>query len=148
MTTHQDMRDVATSCGRQGERPGFTGPDSMRSIMARHTPQEAAELLNHLDSGSRAAWQAQHEARSPQQADARFATAAELDALRVDAMWATVETGMRKPAEPLEDFAQRVRCQPGLETEHEAGGCMSAPDDILHNGSVTTPKPSPRRCDS
>jgi hypothetical protein len=65
--------------------PGYTGPDSIGSIIARHTAQEAAALLNHLEGGARAAWQAQHEARYPRQAQARFATAAELDALRLDA---------------------------------------------------------------
>lgn len=100
----------------------YTGPDSMRSIMSRHTPREAAELLNHLHSGTQAAWQARYEARSFPQAQARFATASELDAIWVDAMWATVETGMRQPAEPLEDFTARVKRRPSPETEPEAGG--------------------------
>jgi hypothetical protein len=63
----------------------FAGPATMRSIIAEHTPQEAAALLNHLESGCQAAWQAQHEARFTPQAQARLATAAELDAIRVDA---------------------------------------------------------------
>jgi hypothetical protein len=100
----------------------FTGPDSMRSIIAGHTPQEAAALLNHLENGTQAAWQAQHEARSTPQAQARFAAAAELDAIRVDAWWATVENGMRHPGEPLADFTARVHRQPSPGTGHEAGG--------------------------
>jgi hypothetical protein len=99
----------------------WTGPDSMRSIMAGHTPQEAAALLNHLEDGSQAAWQARYEARFTPQGEARFATAAELDAIRVDALWATVENGMRQPGEPLEDFTTRVNRHPSLDTGHEAG---------------------------
>jgi hypothetical protein len=100
----------------------FAGPATMRSIIAEHTPQEAAALLNHLESGCQAAWQAQHEARFTPQAQARLATAAELDAIRVDAWWATVENGMRQPGEPLADFTQRVNHQPSPDTGREAGG--------------------------
>jgi hypothetical protein len=99
-----------------------TGPDSIRSIIAGHTPQEAAALLNHLEGGAQAAWQAQHEARFTPQAQARFATAAELDALRLDTWWATVENGMRQPGEPLADFTTRVNRQPSTDTGREAGG--------------------------
>jgi hypothetical protein len=80
--------------------PDCTGPDSIRSIIAAHTPQEAAALLNHLEGGAQAAWQAQHEARFTPQAQTRFATAAELDALRLDTWWATVETACASPENP------------------------------------------------
>ena len=109
------------SDGQLSELPPPRGPRLISPVSAASRPQEAAALLNYLEDGCQAAWQAQHEARFNHEGQARFATAAELDAIRVDAWWATVENGMRHPGEPLDDFTERANRQPGPDAERETG---------------------------
>jgi len=73
------------------------------------TPAEAAALLEKLEEGQQAAWLATHHLpwHSPDY-QARFHTAAEVDGVFRDLMWETLTTGMRRPGEPVDEFADRA----------------------------------------
>src|SRR5215469_15669288 len=76
------------------------------------TPIEAANLLAKLEEGHQAAWRSTHEARwRSAEYDSRFHNAAEVDGVFRDVMWETVESGMRHPGEPVEQFAQRAEAE-------------------------------------
>ena len=76
------------------------------------TPIEAANLLAKLEEGHQAAWRSTHEARwRSAEYDSRFHNAAEVDGVFRDVMWETVESGMRHPGEPIEQFAQRAEAE-------------------------------------
>ena len=73
------------------------------------TPIEAANLLAKLEDGHQAAWRSTHETRwRSAEYDSRFRNAAEVDGIFRDVMWETVESGMRHPGKPIEQFAQRA----------------------------------------
>jgi hypothetical protein len=73
------------------------------------TPAEAANLLAKLDEGHRAAWLSTPEARwQSAEYETRLQNAAEVEGVFRDVMRETVENGMRRPGEPVEQFAQRA----------------------------------------
>jgi len=86
------------------------------------TPVEAANLLAKLEEGQQAAWLATHEApwRSAEY-ESRFQNAAEIDGVFRDVMWETVENGMRRPSEPVEEFAERAESEASLADARQAG---------------------------
>jgi hypothetical protein len=73
------------------------------------TPAEAATLLTRLKEANQAAWLSTREL-SWQDPDyqARFQNAAEIDSVFGDIMQETVDNGMRRPGEPVEEFAERA----------------------------------------
>ena len=91
------------------------------------TPIEVANLLEELEEGHQAAWLSTREV--PWQGaeyQARFQNAAEVDAVFRDVMWETVENGMRRPGEPVEDFAERAESEARLADAHKVGAESSA----------------------
>jgi hypothetical protein len=83
-----------------------------RTITEGMTPVEAANLLARLEEGHQAAWLSTHQTpwRSAEY-ESRFQNAAEVDSVFRDVMWETVESGMRHPGEPVEQFAQRAEAE-------------------------------------
>jgi hypothetical protein len=93
------------------------------------TPVEAANLLVKLDDGHQVAWLCTREARWPSaEYESRFQTAAEIDDVFRDVMWETLENGMRRPGELVEDFAERAESEARLADAHEA--CADTPTDL------------------
>jgi len=91
------------------------------------TPVEAANLLEKLEEGHQAAWFSTHEV--PWQSaeyQSRFQNAAEVDEVFHDVMWETVENGMRRPGEPVEEFAERAESEARLADARQAGAGPSA----------------------
>jgi hypothetical protein len=73
------------------------------------TAVEAANLLAKLEEGHRAAWLSTREAPwHSTEYQARFQNAAEVDGVFRDVMRETVKNGMRRPGEPVEEFADRA----------------------------------------
>jgi hypothetical protein len=73
------------------------------------TPVEAANLLEKLEEGHQAAWLSTHQVPwHSAEYQARFQNAAEVDDVFRDLMWETVENGMRRAGEPVEEFAERA----------------------------------------
>jgi hypothetical protein len=94
------------------------------------TPAEAANLLVKLDDGHQAAWLCTREAQWPSaEYESRFQNAAEIDDVFRDVMWETVESGMRRPGELVEHFAERVESEARLADAHEAGA--DTPTDLI-----------------
>jgi hypothetical protein len=76
------------------------------------TPAEAANLLVRLEDGHQAAWLAIDEVPwQSSEYESRFQNAAEVDDLFRDLMWETVQNGMRRPGEPVEEFATRAESE-------------------------------------
>ena len=76
------------------------------------TPVEAANLLEKLEDGHQAAWLSTrgvpwHSAEY----QSRFQNAAEVDGVFRDVMSETLENGMRRPGEPVEEFAERAESE-------------------------------------
>ena len=97
------------------------------------TPAEAAALLEKLEEGQQAAWLATHHLpwHSPD-CQARFHTAAEVDGVVRDLVWETLTSGLRRPGEPVEDFADRAhaeawRPQPPQARAEAAAGPTTGP---------------------
>jgi hypothetical protein len=94
------------------------------------TPLEAANLLVKLEDGHQAAWLSTREARWPSaEYQSRFQNAAEIDDVFCDLMWETLENGMRRPGELVEDFAERAESEARLADEHKAS--TDAPADLI-----------------
>jgi hypothetical protein len=94
------------------------------------TPIEAANLLVKLEDGHQAAWLSTREARWPSaEYQSRFQNAAEIDDVLRDVMWETLENGMRRPGEQVEDFAERAESEARLADKHKAG--TEAPTDLI-----------------
>jgi hypothetical protein len=94
------------------------------------TPVETANLLVKLEDGHQAAWLSTHEARRPSaEYESRFQNAAEIDDVFRDLMWETLENGMRRPGELVEDFAERTESEAGLANATKAG--TEAPTDLI-----------------
>jgi hypothetical protein len=76
------------------------------------TPVEAANLLVRLEDGHQAAWLVTDEVpwRSTEY-ESRFQNAAEVDDVFRDLMWETVQNGMRRPGEPVAEFAARAESE-------------------------------------
>jgi hypothetical protein len=94
------------------DREGRTVTTTDRNITQDLTPVEAASLLDKLEEGHQAAWLSTREV--PWQSaeyQARFQNAAEVDGVFRDLMWETVENGMRRPGEPVEEFAERAEAE-------------------------------------
>ncbi len=86
------------------------------------TPVEAANLLEKLGEGHQAAWLSTREV--PWQSaeyQSRFHNAAEADAVFRDVMWETAVNGMRRPGEPVEEFAERAESEASLADARKAG---------------------------
>jgi hypothetical protein len=86
------------------------------------TPVEAASLLVRLEDGHQAAWLATDEV--PWQSteyESRFQNAAEIDGLFRDLMWETVQNGMRRSGEPVEEFAARAESEARHAETRQAG---------------------------
>ena len=94
------------------------------------TPVEAANLLVKLEDGHQAAWLSTREARWPSaEYESRFQNAAEIDDVFRDLMWETLENGMRRPGELVEDFAERAESEARLADAHKAG--TETPTDLI-----------------
>ena len=79
------------------------------TITKHMTPAEAASLLAKLEEGHQAAWWSTHEAlRGSAEYESRFQNAAEVDGVFRDLLSETLESGMRRPGETVEQFAERV----------------------------------------
>jgi hypothetical protein len=73
------------------------------------TPVEAANLLASLEKGHQAAWLSTRETPwHSAEYQARFQNAAEVDGVFRDVMRETAENGMRRPGEPVQEFAERA----------------------------------------
>jgi hypothetical protein len=100
------------------------------------TPVEAANLLEKLEEGHQAAWLSTHEARwQTAEYQSRFHNAAEVDGVYRDVMWETLENGMRRPGEPVEEFAERAESEARLTDARKAGAGPSA-DTITHQADA------------
>ena len=86
------------------------------------TPTEAANLLVKLEEGNQAAWLSTREMSWQDPGyQARFQNAAEIDRVFRDLMQETVESGMRRPGEPVEEFAERAGSEAWLADAREPG---------------------------
>jgi hypothetical protein len=91
------------------------------------TPIEAANLLEKLEEGHQAAWLSTREVSSQNpEYEARFQNAAEVDGVFRDVLSETVENGMRRPGEPVEEFAERAASEAMLAEMHRTGAQTSA----------------------
>src|SRR5215813_12438816 len=103
------------------------------------TPVEAANLLARLEEGHQAAWRSMHEARwQSAEYESRFQNAAEVDGVFRDVMWETVESGMRRPGEPAEEFVERAEQEARLADARKTGAGPSA-DPITQQTDAGTP---------
>lgn len=73
------------------------------------TPVEVANFLAKLEEGRQAALLSTREAKwNSAEYESRFQNAAELDGVVRDIIRETIDNGMRRPGEPVEEFAERV----------------------------------------
>jgi len=94
------------------------------------TPVEAANLLEKLEEGHQAAWLSTHQVPwHSAEYQARFQNAAEVDDVFRDVMWETVENGMRRPGEPVDEFAERAESEARLADARKAGA--ESPADLI-----------------
>ena len=121
------------------------------SITQDLTPAEAARLLTALEEGNQAAWLATRELSwdSPDY-PSRFQTAAEIDSLVQDVMRETIQAGLRRPGEPIAEFAERVGADALLAETLTGTGTAAQPRqpgkrDPQHHPDRTpgTPHPDP-----
>jgi hypothetical protein len=114
-----------------------------RDITKDMTAVEAANLLARLEQGHRAAWLSTREAPwHSAEYQARFQNAVEVDGVFRDVMRETVETGMRRPGEPVEEFAERVGSEAWLAGLRKAGLEPHADLIIQQTGADTPPERS------
>ena len=93
-----------------------------RDITKDMTAVEAANLLARLEQGHRAAWLSTREAPwHSAEYQARFQNAVEVDGVFRDVMRETVKNGMRRPGEPVEEFAERAGSEAWLAGVRTAG---------------------------
>jgi len=105
------------------------------------TPIEAANLLAKLEEGHQAAWLATHDLPwHSAEYQSRFQNAAEIDGLFRDTMWQTVENGMRRPGEPVEEFAERAESEARLPDTRKAGAEPPADPIVQRADPGTTPE--------
>jgi hypothetical protein len=103
------------------------------------TPAEAANLLTKLKEAHQAAWLSAREAPwHSAEYQARFQNAAEVDGLFRDVLRETVENGMCRPGEPVEQFAERAGSEARLAGMRKAGLEPGA-DPIIQQTAVGTP---------
>jgi hypothetical protein len=112
------------------------------------TPVEAAYLLTKLGEGHQAAWLSTREApwRSAEY-EARFQNATEVDGVFRDVLRETVENGMRRPGESVEQFAERAGSDAWLAGMRKAGLEVLADPIIQQTGTGTPPERSGDRQD-
>jgi hypothetical protein len=104
------------------------------------TAVEAANLLAKLEEGHRAAWLSTREAPwHSAEYRARLQNATEVDGVFRDIMRETVKNGMRRPGEPVEEFAERVGSEAWLAGIREAGLEPHADLIIQQTGADTSP---------
>jgi hypothetical protein len=103
------------------------------------TPAEAADLLTKLEEGNQAAWLSTRE-MSWQDPDyeARFQNAAEIDSVFRDTMQETIDNGMRRPGEPVEEFAERAESDAWLAHVRKADSETTADPIIQQAGAGTS----------
>jgi len=110
------------------------------SITKDMTPVEAANLLVKLEGGHQAAWLATHDVPWPSaEYESRFQNATEVDDVFRDLMWETVENGMRRPGEPVEEFAERAESEARLPVARAAGVETAAGPITQQAGAGMTP---------
>jgi len=108
------------------------------------TPVEAANLLAKLEEGHQAAWRSTHETRwRSAEYESRFQNAAEVDGIFRDVMWETVESGMRRPGEPVEQFAQRAEAEARLS---DAGKTNAERTDAVRSRDASLAPEGPGDC--
>jgi hypothetical protein len=102
------------------------------------TPVEAANLLARLEEGHQAAWLSTREAPwHSAEYQARFQNAAEVDGIFRDVMRETAENGMRRPGEPVQEFAERAGSEAWLANTRKAGPERPADPVSQHAGADT-----------
>jgi hypothetical protein len=111
------------------------------SITKDMTPVEAAILLEKLEDGQQAAWLSTrgvpwHSA----ECQSRFQNAADVDGVFRDIMWETLENGMRRPGEPVEEFAERAASQARLSDTRKADAKTAADPIARQADAHTTPQ--------
>jgi hypothetical protein len=111
------------------------------NITTGMTPVEAATLLDKLQEGQQAAWLATHQAPwHGAEYQARFHNAADVEDVFRDLMWETLENGMRRPGEPVEEFAERAESEDTLAAAGKARAGTAADPVIQPAGAETTPE--------
>jgi hypothetical protein len=111
------------------------------SITKDMTPVEAANLLEKLEAGHQAAWlSTQGVPWQGAEYQSRFQNAAEVDGVFRDVMWETVENGMRRPGEPVEEFAERTESEARLADALKVGTEPSADLITQQADAGTTPQ--------
>ena len=86
------------------------------------TPTEAASLLAKLEEGHQAAWRSTNEAPlKSAEHQSRFQNAAEVDGVFRDILWETLDNGLRRPGESVQQFASRVQAEARLAAARTAG---------------------------
>jgi hypothetical protein len=105
------------------------------------TPIEAANLLVQLEDGHQAAWLSTRDGRWPSaEYQSRFQNAAEIDDVFRDIMWETLENGMRRPGELVEDFAERAESEARLAVANTAGTEAATDLSIEQGDADMTPE--------
>jgi hypothetical protein len=105
------------------------------------TAVEAANLLAKLEEGHRAAWLSTREAPwHSAEYQARFQNAAEVDGVFRDVMRETVENGMRRPAEPVDEFAERAASEAWLADRRSDGPEPPASSIVRPRGAAMPPE--------
>jgi hypothetical protein len=105
------------------------------------TPAEAANLLAKLEEGNQAAWLSTRE-MSWQDPDyeARFRNAAEIDSVLRDTMQETIDNGMRRPGEPVDEFAERAGSEAWLADAREISAETATDLIIRQDGAGMMPE--------
>jgi hypothetical protein len=102
------------------------------------TAVEAANLLARLEEGHQAAWLSTREAPwHSAEYQARFQNAVEVDSIFRDIMRETAENGMRRPGEPVQEFAERAGSEAWLANTRKAGPERPADPVSRHAGADT-----------
>jgi hypothetical protein len=105
------------------------------------TPVEAANLLEKLEEGQQAAWLSTRGAPWHRfEYQSRLQNAAEVDAVFRDLMWETLENGMRRPGEPVEEFAERAEAETRFAEAHKAAAEATAGKITEQAGAGVTPE--------
>jgi hypothetical protein len=105
------------------------------------TAVEAANLLAKLEDGHLAAWLSTREAAwHSAEYQARFQNAVEVDGVFRDIMRETIENGMRRPGEPVQEFAERAGSEAWLADMPNAGLRPHADPAIQQTGADTPPE--------
>jgi len=103
------------------------------------TAVEAANLLARLEEGHQAAWLSTREAPwHSAEYQARFQNAVEVDGVFRDVMRETAENGMRRPGEPVQEFAERAGSEAWLANTRKAGPEPPA-DPVSRYAGADTP---------